>query len=179
MGNPGSGKSISAELIYKSLRRKYSKDKFFRKFPPIIQTNLQGSESINPKDVETLFKMVENKYKYFIEEKDIKKEDIPISMILFEELGLAEKSKTFPLNALFSKLDYIGNNANISFIGINNYALDATKIIRALILSVPNLEDNIDDLMITFQNFISEDLARNQRKVFYSLIRAYFEYKKL
>ena len=64
IGKPGSGKSLSAELIYKSLRGKYSKEKFFRKFPPIIQTYFQGSESTNPKDVETLFKIAENKFKY-------------------------------------------------------------------------------------------------------------------
>ena len=181
IGKLGSGKSLSAELIYKSLRGKYSKEKFFRKFPPLIQTYFQGSESTNTKDVETLFKIAENKCKYFIEEKDIKKEDFPISMILFNELGLAKKSETFPLNILNSKLDYISNNADISFIGISNYTLDATNINRTLILSVPNFEDMIDELILTSETIIrsiSEDLSRNQKEVFYNMIKAYYEYKQ-
>ena len=102
-------------------------------------------------------------------------------MILFEELGLAEKSETFPLNILNSKLDYISNNAYISFIGINNYKLDVAKINRTLILSVPNLEDRVDDLIYISQTIIksiSEDLARNQKEVFYNMIKAYYEYKQ-
>ena len=54
------------------------------------------------------------KYSYFEkkyenkENKEIKKEDLPISMILFDELGLAEKSITNPLKVLHSKLEYAG-----------------------------------------------------------------------
>ena len=38
IGKPGTGKSLSAQLIYKSMKGKYSKNKFFRKYPQIIQT---------------------------------------------------------------------------------------------------------------------------------------------
>ena len=72
IGKPGTGKSLSVQLIYKSMRGKYSKEKFFRRFPPIIQTYFQGSESTNPEDVEKLFQIAKNKYKHFSEKKDIK-----------------------------------------------------------------------------------------------------------
>ena len=47
--------------------------------------------------------MAGNKLQFNIK-KNIKKEDLPISMILFDELGLAEKSETNPLKVLHSKL---------------------------------------------------------------------------
>ena len=80
------------------------------------------------------------------DEKDIekeKKENIPIWMILFDELGLAERDKTKPLKALHSKLEYKGKADGISFVGISNYTLDVDKINRILKLSVPDLENNM------------------------------------
>ena len=80
------------------------------------------------------------------EEKDIekeKKENIPNAMILFDELGLAERSKTNPLKALHPKLEYKGKADGISFVGISNYTLDVDKINRILKLSVPDLENNM------------------------------------
>ncbi len=80
------------------------------------------------------------------DEKDIekeKKENIPIALILFDELGLAERSKTNPLKALHPKLEYKGKADGISFVGISNYTLDAAKINRILKLSVPDLENNM------------------------------------
>ena len=148
IGKPGTGKSLSSQLIYKSMKGKYSKEKFFRKYPRIIQTYFQGSESTVPEDITKLFEMAENKYNYFDElfkKQLIKEEDLPISMILFDELGLSEKSKSNPLKVLHSKLEYGGKKDGVSFVGISNYSLDAAKINRALILSVPNLEDKIDE----------------------------------
>jgi len=179
IGKPGTGKSLSAQLIYNSFKGKYSKNKFFRKFPPIIRTNFHGSELTNPEDVEKLFEIAENKYKYFIDEKRINKEDYPISMILFEQLELAEKLETNPLKLLNSKLDD-SINEGISFIGISNYNLDTAKINRALILSVQNLEERLDDLKEISKAIlesISEDLIKNQKEVFDILTRAYYEYK--
>ena len=63
VGKPGSGKSLSVQLIYKSMKGKYSNDKFFRKFPSIIKTYLKGSESITPENVEELFEIAEDKLK--------------------------------------------------------------------------------------------------------------------
>jgi len=188
IGKPGTGKSLSAQLIYKSMKGKYSKNKFFRKYPQIIQTYFQGSESTNPDDIIKLFEMAEGKYSYFEkkyenkENKEIKKEDLlPISMILFDELGLAEKSITNPLKVLHSKLEYAGKKEGVSFVGISNYSLDAAKINRALVLSVPNLEDKFDQLKDTVKSIvesISEDLYNKQKQIFDILSKAYFEYKK-
>ena len=75
-------------------------------------------------------------------------------MILFDELGLAEKSPSNPLKVLHSKLEYGGKTEGACFIGISNYSLDAAKVNRALNLSVPNVEDKLDQLKSTAKNII-------------------------
>ena len=99
VGKPGTGKSLSAQLIYNSMRGKYSKPiegkkSFFINYPKINQIYFQGSNSTTPEDIEELFTKAEEQYKNY----DKSGEDlVPIYMILFDELGLAEKSKSNPL----------------------------------------------------------------------------------
>ena len=74
VGKPGTGKSLSAQLIYNSMRGQYSKPKdgkksFFTKYPQINQTYFQGSESTIPEDVEELFKKTEDTYNIYKKNK--------------------------------------------------------------------------------------------------------------
>ena len=179
VGKPGTGKSLSSQLIFNAMRGEYSKDKFFREFPQIMMTYFQGAESTTPDDVEKLFEIAENKLNYY-KDKEEYKNKLPISMILFDELGLAEKSETNPLKVLHSKLEYSGSKEGVSFVGISNYSLDAAKLNRAMNLAVPNLEDKIDQLKETTNSIvesISEELKNN--KIFEILSIAYSEYKKI
>lgn len=57
-----------------------------------------------------------------------KKMELPIPMILLDELGLAEGTESNSLKGLHSKLEYAGKEECVSFVGISNYSLDATKI---------------------------------------------------
>ena len=69
----------------------------------------------------------------------MEKDNLPISLILFDGLDLAEKSETNPLKILHTKFECLSKEEGISFIGISSYFLDGTKMNRALNLSVPNL----------------------------------------
>ena len=91
----------------------------------------------------------------------MKKEDIPLSMILFDELGLAEKSQSNPLKVLHTKFDYASIEKGVSFIGISNYSLDAAKLNRALYLSVPNLDNQLEQLQKTCLS-IAENISQNR-----------------
>ena len=181
VGKPGIGKSLSAQLINNSMRGKYSKKDFFKKYPQIIQIYFQGSESTIPEDVEKLFMKAENLYHNFKKKNENKEDLVPIYMILFDELELAEKAPTNPLKVLHHKLEYDGKNEGVCFIGISNYSLDAAKVNRALNLSVPNLEDRLDQVKETSESIvksISEDLTKDKMKIFNILSRTYFQYKK-
>ena len=177
IGKPGSGKSLSAQLIFKSMRGKFSSQEFFQNFPMIIQSYFQGSYSTNPEDVENIFEIAEKKLKKNDEGKE---GDSTISMILFDELGLAERARTNPLKVLHSKLEYRGNKNEVSFVGISNWSLDAAKINRALTLSVPDLEDSKDDIKETSKciaKSINEEFENNI--IFNSLLPTiYYEYKQ-
>jgi len=163
------------------MKGRYSKNLFFKKYPQIIQIYFQGSKSTNPEDVEELFKKAEGLYEsYKLNNKNDETIPVPIYMILFDELGLAEKSPTNPLKVLHHKLEYDGKNEGVCFIGISNYSLDAAKINRALSLSVPNLEDKLDQLKKTSREIvksISEDISENIL-IFNIISRAYNLYKQ-
>ena len=153
IGKPGSGKSLSSHLIYKSMKGKYSNDDFFKLYPSIIQSYFQGSNSTTPDDVSNVFRIAEKKLESF---QNKNSSDIPISMLLFDELGLAERSKSNPLKVLHAKLDEYFNEhiqenqtsqKRVCFVGISNWSLDAAKLNRALSLSVPDLDESLDDLI--------------------------------
>ena len=99
--------------------------------------------------------------------------------MLFDELGLAEKAPTNPLKVIHCKLEYDGKTEGTCFIGISNYSLDAAKINRTLSLSVPNLEDKLDQLKsiaYSIVESISED-AYQDKLIFDLLSITYCEYK--
>ena len=182
IGKPGTGKSLSAQLICKSMKGKYSKNKFFKKYPRIIQIYFQGSESTQPEDIQRLFRKAESKsnsVRAKLEEKSNNRL-FPIIMVLFDELGLAERSESNPLKVLHEKLEYTGKKEGVSFVGISNYSLDAAKVNRALVLSVPDLDERIDDLNETAKNIVASISERIQSDDIFRIIsRTYFNYKKI
>ena len=177
VGKPGSGKSLSAQLIKNSMKGKYSNKKFFKLFPRIIQTYFQGSDTTFPQDVENLFKKANDKLKYYNKNPQL---ETPISLALFDELGLAERSKYNPLKVLHSKLEYAGKDKNVAFIGISNYSLDAAKVNRALVLTVPDLDTQLDELKETAINIVESISPRLKNHVIFEILsNTYFEYKEL
>ena len=161
---------------------KYSNSSFFKLYPSIIQSFFQGSKTTTPEEVEGIFNIAEDKLKK-LKERDKKENDntdLPISMILFDELGLAERSESNPLKVLHSHLERDGNKKNISFIGISNWTLDAAKTNRALTLSVPDLDSDLDDLKMTSQKIaesVNEDFGN--RELFKKILpNVYFYFKR-
>jgi hypothetical protein len=106
---PGAIKTISTQLIYNSMRGKYSKNEFFKKYPQIIQIYFKGSYSTKPEDIVNLFNEVENSI-----EQNVSKDIIPINMIIFDQIDLVERSPTNPLKILNYKLEFDNKNENIS-----------------------------------------------------------------
>ena len=179
IGKPGSSKSLSAKLINKEMTGKNSEKPFFKLYPQIIQSYFQGSDSTTPEEVEGIFKIAEMKLNGLKKNNNNEDIDLPISMILFDELGLAERSKHNPLKALHSRLELDGNKNGISFIGISNWTLDAAKVNRALTLSVPDLDSNLEDLVRTSQSIaesINEDFSK--KKIFSKILPNVYLYFK-
>lgn len=155
IGKPGSSKSLSSQLLKKSMRGTYSKSKFFRKYPQILSTYFQGSESTLAEDIENLFEIGKEKLS-----KYEKSENKPISLLIFDEIGLSEFAKDNPVKVLHKNLEYDGIKDGLSFVGFSNWKLDSSKLNRVLYLSVPDLDSRFDDLKDTAR-CIAESIREN------------------
>ena len=99
IGKPGSSKSLSSQLIFKSMNGKDSFNEFFRYFPKVYTKSYQGSLTSNSKGVLKIFQ----KARKSLEDKNLQNEII--SSIYFDEMGLAEISKNNPLKVIHSQLE--------------------------------------------------------------------------
>ena len=156
VGKPGCGKSLSVQLIYKSMRGKDSKKLFFKNLPEIIMHCYQGSIGSSSKGVKKVFKKARNLLRninkqkeknnevqniMIVEENNNQKREI-ISMIYFDMMSLAEHSLNNPLKVIHSELEYDINEdgKKVAFVGISNSALDASIMNSGLFLSIPDPE---------------------------------------
>ena len=146
---------------------KYSKYTFFRFYPSIFQTYMQGLHSTTNEDIQNAFILAERKLKFY-KDKDI---NAPISMLLYDELDLPEKSKYNTLKVIHRILNY-HYNSHTCFVGITNWSLDTTKFNRAFSLSIHNLDEDLSDLIETttniaksFNDNLVESVKKNNKNI--------------
>jgi len=105
-----------------------------------------------------------------------------LSLLVFDGLGLSEKSPTNCLKALHSKLEMSLNpkeQKQISFIGISNWRLDATKMNWIIFLAIP--EFTIPDIKITVEsiaNSYNDEIYNTFSSEYIKLGDIYYNYKK-
>ena len=177
VGKPGCSKSLSVKLILKSMD--FTENKFFKNYPNIMCQKYQGSLCSKSEEVIKVFEKAKKAY------EKIKKEDLKkyISMIYFDEMGLAEHSKFNPLKTIHAELELDENDINkkISFVGISNWSLDASKMNRGIHISIPELdEDDIIKTALTIAESYDKRLIENDinKKFFENLGKTYYLYKK-
>ena len=171
-GKPGCSKSLSVQLIFKSMKGEDTNNEFFKKLPTLYQYDFQGSLNSTSKGVLSIFEKARN----FIKNKDEKK---TISLVYFDEMGLAEISKNNPLKVIHSQLEYDENETKVAFIGISNWTLDASKMNRGIHLSIP--EPDLEDLKFTAKTIVeSYDnfLLTEYGSLFEKLAISYYNYKE-
>jgi hypothetical protein len=129
----------------------------------------QGSKTSTSKGIKFIFdkarKIIENNKSNLI------------SLIYFDEMGLAEISNNNPLKVLHSELEYDEHENKIAFIGISNWALDASKMNRGIFLSIPEPDEK--DLTITAKTIAESydnSLIINYREIFENLAISYQKY---
>ena len=105
-----------------------------------------------------------------------------LSLLVFDELGLSEKSPANCLKELHSKLEMSLNpkeQKQISFIGISNWRLDATKMNWIIFLAIP--EFTIPDIKITVEsiaNSYNDEIYNTFSSEYIKLGDIYYNYKK-
>ena len=173
IGKPGCSKSLSAQLIFKSMNGKDSSNQFFQTFPKVFTKSYQGSLTSNSKGILKIFQRA----KKSLEDKRLQNEII--STVYFDEMGLAEISKNNPLKVIHSELEYDENKDKVAFIGISNWPLDASKMNRGIHLSIT--ESDEEDLILTALEIAKSydiRLEQDYKEYYKNLALSYFEYKK-
>ena len=180
VGKPGCSKSLSVQLLFKSMKGEISDNILFKTLPKLIIHSYQGSLSSTSQGVLDIFKRARS----FLEKQSETKETEEylskiISMIYFDEMGLAEHSPNNPLKVIHSELEQKNEDNKIAFVGISNWRLDASKMNRGLFLSIP--QPDLEDLKYTAQ-IIAESydrqLAQENKDLFEALAETYYYYKQ-
>ncbi|CAB5182172.1 unnamed protein product [Rhizophagus irregularis] len=102
-----------------------------------------------------------------------------ISVVLLEEVGLAEASPFNPLKMLHSLLEpsYPATGPTVSVIGISSWRLDNSKSSRALLVQRPQF--SLDDLVDTAERLLNTRVIDyGQRDALEPLAKAYMDYEK-
>ena len=179
VGKPGCSKSLSIQLIVKSMKGSSFKNEFFKKyFAKLVVFSYQGSLTSTSEGVETIFNKANNAMRKFKSEKRDN-----ISMIFFDEMGLAEHSPNNPLKVIHSQLEIEADEEKekepkAAFVGISNWVLDAAKMNRGLHISIPELDE--EDIIITSKTIAesyNKELASKFSSFFENLGKTYYEYK--
>ena len=150
IGEPGTSKTLSFNLVTSTLKGKSSKNEdlrnvnVFRALQPFFY---QCSKHTNSMEVENLFKQAIERQKVFISSS------VPTYCVVFmDEAGLPEERHE-SLKVLHYHLD----RRQVSFVAITNHALDAAKTNRAISLYRP--ETSTEDLKILAMDLLHTSAA--------------------
>ena len=146
VGKPGSSKTLSKTVVNTLMQGKKSQSELFREhFKEIQMFTYQCSPISTSESIHGIFRQCQK----FQEQKNLKKYT---TVVVLDEIGLAEDSNKLPLKILHPLLEdgCLDNETpsevkKVSFVGISNWALDPAKMNRGLLLSrtPPDKEDLI------------------------------------
>ena len=172
IGKPGTSKSLSFQILYNTMKGQYSENKFFKNKEKIYRYYYQGSETSTSKGIEEVFSKA-------LKAQTKNKNKNIITLVFFDEMGLAERSKNNPLKVMHYLLEKDAKNS-VPFLGISNWRLDASKINRVLTLSITDYDINdLEETAISIAEALNNELSTKHQKFFETLARVYNEYIKL
>ncbi|KAA0724978.1 E3 ubiquitin-protein ligase rnf213-beta [Triplophysa tibetana] len=146
VGKPGSSKSLAKTVVADAMQRQASHCDFFKKLKEVHMVSFQCSPHSSPEGIIGTF------WNCARFQKD-KKLDEYVSVVVLDEIGLAEDSPRMPLKTLHPLLEdgCIDSERSlphmkVGFVGISNWALDPAKMNRGIFVSRwdPSEKDLID-----------------------------------
>ena len=140
VGKPGSSKTLTMQVIASNLQGKQSARPFWRKYPAIYTFPYQCSPMSDSHSIQHQFDMAV-RYQQHAENT--------ITVLLLDEVGLAEHSPDMPLKVLHGMLV----EPPIAVVGLSNWVLDPAKMNRAICLQ--RTEPSESDIRLTGQRIIS------------------------
>lgn len=163
-GKPGRSKTLCIQILENSMKGKEgSKSYLCKSFPELIIKKIQGSLNTKTEDIIEVFKNAREMQK---EESNKEK----LILVLMDEMGLAELSINNPLKVTHFELE--NEKDKIPFIGITNWALDASKMNRVIYIIVQEPDEN--DLIITAEEIVKSYEINKEN--YYEKYGTFFKY---
>ncbi|ETO05001.1 hypothetical protein RFI_32395, partial [Reticulomyxa filosa] len=136
VGKPGTSKTLSLQILLDTLshrnikhfNQKLKDNQFHFNVKPLQYISFQGTKNCKPSTIKELWDHTER----YSNDKTI------TTLLIFDEIGLAEQSPHNPLKILHQLLEH----PKISFVGISNWSLDAAKMNRMIMHSIPLMDHN-------------------------------------
>ena len=168
-GKPGRSKTLSFQIIENSLKGSSSKSFFCKQYPKILAYKIQGSLNTTSLEIINIFKKAREAQK---------NDNQKIIIVFMDEMGLAEISENNPLKVMHSELEEEDNK--VSFVGISNWFMDASKMNRVIYNVVQDPDENdIIETEIEISKSYDENGENNYKKyenIISRISRAYFNF---
>ncbi|KAM3876274.1 LOW QUALITY PROTEIN: E3 ubiquitin-protein ligase rnf213-alpha-like [Diretmus argenteus] len=155
VGKPGSSKSLSKTLVGDVMQGPASYSELYKRMKQIHLVCFQCSPHSTPEGIINTFKQCAR----FQESKNL---DEYISVVVLDEIGLAEDSPKMPLKTLHPLLeegcidDEPLPHKRVGFIGISNWSLDPAKMNRGIFVS--RGDPNQNELIKSARGICSSDV---------------------
>ncbi|TNN72678.1 E3 ubiquitin-protein ligase rnf213-alpha [Liparis tanakae] len=174
VGKPGSSKSLSKTLVADAMQGQAAHSDLFKKLKQIHLVSFQCSPHSTPEGIINTFKQCGR----FQEGKNL---DEYISVVVLDEIGLAEDSPKMPLKTLHPLLeegcidDEPQPHKKVGFIGISNWALDPAKMNRGIFVSRGDPDER--ELVESAQGICNSDamVLEKVRDFFKPFAKAYLD----
>ncbi|XP_056089655.1 E3 ubiquitin-protein ligase rnf213-beta [Rhinichthys klamathensis goyatoka] len=135
VGKPGSSKSLAKTVVADAMQRQASHCDLFKKLKEVHMVSFQCSPHSSPEGIIGTFRNCAR----FQKDKNLEEY---VSVVVLDEIGLAEDSPQMPLKTLHPLLedgcidsDNPQPYMKVGFVGISNWALDPAKMNRGIFVS--------------------------------------------
>uniref|UniRef100_H0WTB7 E3 ubiquitin-protein ligase RNF213 n=1 Tax=Otolemur garnettii TaxID=30611 RepID=H0WTB7_OTOGA len=134
VGKPGSSKSLAKTIVADAMQGQAAYSDLFRNLKQVHLVSFQCSPHSTPQGIIGTFKQCAR----FQQGRDLQQY---VSVVVLDEVGLAEDSPKMPLKALHPLLedgcieDDPAPHKKVGFVGISNWALDPAKMNRGIFVS--------------------------------------------
>ncbi|XP_041671343.1 E3 ubiquitin-protein ligase rnf213-beta isoform X2 [Cheilinus undulatus] len=153
VGKPGSSKSLAKTVVADAMQGQTSHHDLFKKLKQVHMVSFQCSPHSSPEGIIGTFRNCAR----FQKDKNM---DEYVSVVVLDEIGLAEDSPQMPLKTLHPLLEdgCIDNDRpdphmKVGFVGISNWALDPAKMNRGIFVS--RWDPSEDELVETAKGICS------------------------
>uniref|UniRef100_A0A3Q2W9T3 RING-type E3 ubiquitin transferase n=1 Tax=Haplochromis burtoni TaxID=8153 RepID=A0A3Q2W9T3_HAPBU len=153
VGKPGSSKSLAKTVVADAMQGQNSHYKLFKNLKQVHMVSFQCSPHSSPEGIIGTFRNCAR----FQKDKNM---DEYVSVVVLDEIGLAEDSPQMPLKTLHPLLEdgCIDNDKpdphmKVGFVGISNWALDPAKMNRGIFVS--RWDPSEDELVETAKGICS------------------------